>query len=412
MNRLVFFLVLALFIFANILNQMEAEAGDTASIPHLSASEWKEDLLFFKAQVEQHHRDPFNRVSKQELDAEFQRVIARLGKMGDVDVVLELQALAAIIGDGHTFVSTDRYRSFPLRVFWYGDDLRVTAASADLRKILGTRLVAINGIPVNEASERLNRIIPQGESRWYRLDASATIISQVEPLVALKIVRPDGSGMWTFLHDDGREERIRVAPSSKPLLSAFSTTPLHLQNPDQPLWVTLLPDQVTGYVSFRSYKDLDATSERLKELIQREQLQRLIVDLRHNRGGNYTHGRKFIIELIQFSPAINRTGSLYVVTGRHTFSAAMTNATDFRRETEAILVGEPTAAKPYGYQENYFFELPNSRLSVSVAQLHYRFGSPDEEAVFPDKRIEPNWRMDHEGDDAVLHWILSQPLRQ
>ena len=70
----------------------------------------------------------------------------------------------------------------------------------------------------------------------------------------------------------------------------------------------------------------------------------------------------------------------------------MTNVTDFRRETEAILVGEPTGARPNGYQENYWFTLPLSHLRVSRALLKYRFQPHQEtDAVFPDERIDPDW---------------------
>lgn len=55
------------------------------------------------------------------------------------------------------------------------------------------------------------------------------------------------------------------------------------------------------------------------------------------------------------------------VIGRNTLSAAMTNAADFLKETNAILVGEPTGARPNGWQEKGQFTLPNSHLVVSVS---------------------------------------------
>ncbi len=88
----------------------------------------------------------------------------------------------------------------------------------------------------------------------------------------------------------------------------------------------------------------------------------------------------------------------------------MTNITDFRRETEAILVGEPTGARPNGYQENHLFTLPLSKLRVSCSMLKYRF-RPDSEtdAVFPDQRIDPDLAIIKAGNDAALEWILARP---
>ena len=120
-------------------------------------------------------------------------------------------------------------------------------------------------------------------------------------------------------------------------------------------------------------------------------------------------GREYLIDKIIFMPAINRTGHLFVITGRGAFSAGMTNITDFRRETEAILVGEPAGGRPNGYQENYLFTLPLSKLRVSCSMLRYRF-QPDSEAdtVLPDQRIDPDWSLFRTGKDAALQWILAR----
>jgi hypothetical protein len=88
----------------------------------------------------------------------------------------------------------------------------------------------------------------------------------------------------------------------------------------------------------------------------------------------------------------------------------MTNITDFRRETEAILVGEPTGARSNGYQENHMFTLPASKLRVSCSMLKYRFQPGSEaDAVFPDRRIDPDWQSFKTGTDAALQWILAMP---
>lgn len=166
------------------------------------------------------------------------------------------------------------------------------------------------------------------------------------------------------------------------------------------------------YVDFRSYQDLKEETQHLFELIaQYPQAKRLIIDMRWNRGGNYMLGREYLVSRITFLPQFNRAGRLFVITGRETFSAAMTNVTDFRRETEAIIAGEPTGARPNTYMENGWFTLPFSAIWVSCAILHYRFQPlVNSAAVFPDHRIDPDWNAWRAGADAAMDWILSQPL--
>jgi hypothetical protein len=134
----------------------------------------------------------------------------------------------------------------------------------------------------------------------------------------------------------------------------------------------------------------------------------LIVDMRENGGGNYAHGREYLLYGIQARRSLNRRGFLYVITGRGTFSAGMTNAIDFRRETEALLVGEPPGARPNGFQENFWFTLPHSQLRVSVATNYYRFADADSPVIVPDRRFDPSWAEHKSGRDAVTDWILQR----
>jgi hypothetical protein len=88
----------------------------------------------------------------------------------------------------------------------------------------------------------------------------------------------------------------------------------------------------------------------------------------------------------------------------------MANAADFRNDLHAILVGEPTGARPNGYQENRAFSLPNSHLDVSYSTRLYKFQEQDTPGIMPDKRIDPDWLSYRRGRDPVLAWILKQPL--
>jgi C-terminal processing protease CtpA/Prc len=135
------------------------------------------------------------------------------------------------------------------------------------------------------------------------------------------------------------------------------------------------------YVDFRSYQDLQEQTARLWTFIAQRPAKRLIIDMRWNGGGNFMHGRQYLVSKITFMPQINRAGRLFVIIGRRTFSAGMTNVTDFRRETEAVIVGEPTGGRPNGYQENHWFTLPLSKIRVSCATLKYRFQPYDDSSA-------------------------------
>src|SRR5262245_41222124 len=86
----------------------------------------------------------------------------------------------------------------------------------------------------------------------------------------------------------------------------------------------------------------------------------------------------------------------------------MVNAIDFRKETNAILVGEPIGERPNSYSANDEMTLPNSRLVVSYSTRYYKFLEEDAPAVQPDKRIDPNWADFQAGRDPVMEmWTAS-----
>jgi hypothetical protein len=68
-----------------------------------------------------------------------------------------------------------------------------------------------------------------------------------------------------------------------------------------------------------------------------------------------------------------------------TFSAAMSNAAQFRAMTNAMQVGQPIGERPNSYQEPKQFRLPNSDLVVRYSTRYYKFVEGRDNVVAPDK---------------------------
>ena len=114
---------------------------------------------------------------------------------------------------------------------------------------------------------------------------------------------------------------------------------------------------------------------------------------------------------IRDMPTINKKGHLFVLIGANTFSAAMSNATHFRYQTKAILVGRSIGEKPNSYQEPRSFILPNSHLTVRYSTKFYKFIESGENIVRPDKEIEYTWEDYMGGNDPALEWVLHYPAK-
>jgi hypothetical protein len=328
-----------------------------------------------------------------------------------------MKQIAASIGDGHTGVHIPpNFRLYPLGLYWFGRELRVTAATREYKTAIGARVVKIGGLDIDEVQRRVQSCFPtaENENEWYVMSTSPFFIVRPEVLQALAVVPDLGPASFTFEGEQGKQFALDVTPVipdpslNSRMLRVTASEPLFRQRPGETFWFTYLPDSQTVYVSFRGYKSLGENARKLFQFVDSNPTRRLVVDMRQNGGGDFFEGHRHLIQPVKQRPGINKKGHLFVVIGRRTFSAAMVNAIDFRNETEAILVGEPIGERPNSYSENDEMTLPNSRIVVSYSTRYYKFLAEDAPAVMPDKRIDPNWEDYKSGRDPIMGWILSQ----
>ena len=136
----------------------------------------------------------------------------------------------------------------------------------------------------------------------------------------------------------------------------------------------------------------------------------LIIDLRDNGGGDFYIGLALSSEILM-TDSIDWNDGVYVLTGRHTYSAAMSNAVQFRQILNARLIGEPTGGNPVSYSELGQFKLPNSQRTVLYSMRHYRFQAEDTKGVQPDVFVETSAEDFIAGHDPVLAWVTSDVQR-
>jgi hypothetical protein len=394
-------------------------AQTTRDSAPLSQADWREDVRYFAKELPKRHKNLYHATTREQFERAVAELDAALPSLQDHQIIVRLQQIAATVGDGHTGVHLpSSFRIYPISLYQFGRDLRVVAAAKDHQGALGTRLVKVAGMGIDEVLARVRTCFPSAanENEWYVMGTTPAFIVRPEVLHALGVVPDLGSAPFTFEDDQGRQVTLTINPIALPapaggnvslgLMPAAASQPLYRQKPGEPFWFTYLPDSQTTYVSFRKYGSLGAHAKALFAFIDGHPTKRLVIDMRQNGGGDFFEGRKHMIAPLKQRPALNQKGRLFVVIGRNTFSAAMANAVDFRNETNAILVGEPIGERPNSYSENDEMTLPHSRVVVSYSTKYYKFVEEDVPAVMPDERIDPDWPAFLAGRDPVMDWIL------
>jgi hypothetical protein len=394
------------------------QQGEAPRQASLTREQWRQDLQYLARELPRRHRNAFHTVSREQ----FERAVAELGvaipSLQDHEIIIGLMRILAMVGDAHTSLSMPRtFRRYPLNLYWFGNELRVTRTTSASARALGARVVGIGELSVEDAAARLNGLIANENEYWVRY-LNGLYMPYAEALHALRILPEVRRGRWTFEDAQGRFSLDMETISQEGRIEWLSTlreAPLYRQRQDEPIWFTTIPNTQTVYVSLQGNPEnrvFDRVSDELFREIDRLQANRVIVDFRLNRGGDFNKVRRFLIPRLRQRPAFRRRGSLFVITGRATQSAAMVNSIDLRRELNAILVGEPTGGRPNSYSENDRMRLPNSQMGISYSTRYYQFQEQDTPAVMPDQMIETTWDAYRAGRDPVMEWILAQPIGQ
>jgi C-terminal processing protease CtpA/Prc len=116
---------------------------------------------------------------------------------------------------------------------------------------------------------------------------------------------------------------------------------------------------------------VEAFSKRLFFFVEENRVDRFILDLRLNRGGNGQRNRPLLLEIIRCSK-IDQKGKLFTIIGRGTWSAAQILVCELEGYTNTLFGGEPTGGKVNSFGDSHKILLPNSGITVRVSTLWWQ----------------------------------------
>jgi C-terminal processing protease CtpA/Prc len=141
---------------------------------------------------------------------------------------------------------------------------------------------------------------------------------------------------------------------------------------------------IYGAVGSDEDNPIDAFAAEMFAFIEANEVDRLIIDVRNNGGGDNTFNAPLVHGVI--ASRVNRPGGVYVLTGRQTFSAAQNFANWMERHTQALFVGEPTGGRPNHFGDAEIYPLPETQTVVLISTLRWQdsFDSDPRPWIRPD----------------------------
>jgi hypothetical protein len=389
-------------------------AGSGGSVVgQTDAARWREDLKVFADELPRLHRNLFDHMTREEFDAAVGRLDERIPSMEVADITAELTRIVGMVGDGHTrLVELSGpvmlgWRRYPVRFALFADGLFVEAASPDHATLVGRRVKQIGAMDADKAVAAVTPFVPRDNSMNARQRVPG-YLAFAEILRAAGVTA-DRSTISLVVDGPGGEitTRLDAVSASAPVQwmtmrdEAKGPTPRWAPRPGNPYWFEYLPETRILYVQFNAVADkpdepLEAFWDRVFRTVADQPVERFVLDLRQNGGGDNTLNRSLIHHLIR-SDKINKRGSLFALIGRRTFSAATALAVDLEKHTNVLFVGEPTGGHPNHDTDAGRLVLPNSGLRISYSPFFWDYSFPGDTRVW----IAPHLAVDLSSDDYV-----------
>jgi hypothetical protein len=422
---------IALVAISVLATSVSVAAAQTSSDSARNAG-WRSDIAYYLEQMRRQHYVYRSRPLPPAMLTAAQRLSANVPRYSDERMLAEFEHLASFAGDGHTYMlpfGAQRVGAhmLPLRLFQFSDGLYVVDALNDSgQKWIGSRVLKIGS---RSAEEVINAMRPtlSVDNRFGYLWVGPPLLSFAGYLEKFAGVTPGASVPLTLRTRTGDVVHVNVPLMPAPPLRGIPKlppskvpgappAPLYLKNVPQNFWFTPLAGDSVLYVQFNQVADapdesLAAFAGRLGDTLAARPPRTVIIDVRHNNGGNLMLLTPLVTALHNYESS-RRDARIYVLMGRNTFSAAQVFLGRMDRETNATFAGEPSSSRPNFVGEESPVQLPWSGAIGSISdRYHETIPGDKREWIAPTVRYIPSARDYFANKDPLLDLVVLDSRR-
>jgi len=398
----------------------------------ITVADWQSDLRFLQQTIHKDYPFLFHKITAAEFDAEVDKLYNAMPAMQEHERAAGLVRMVALLKYGHTALrwreSPSRYHSAPINFYWFSDGIYVEGVSKNYAPILGAKLVRVEGVPVMQALEAVKPLVSAENEQFFKA-YGLDYLGNPEALHAQHVTKALKKNLTYTFEKDGKsfEETVATLDTFAPprdygfikgntdwlTVRDTSTTPYYLKNLDKVYYFEYLRATKTVYVRHSQIQDdpqeaIPVFYKKVFEFIDQHDVERLVLDVRLNGGGNNYKNKPIITGIIE-SKKINQPGKLFVIIGRRTFSACQNLVNQLSNYTNALFVGEPTGENINFYGDNRRVELPKTKTPVYLSFAWWQDKAPWENASWlaPQLAVDMSFNDYKTNKDPVLDACLN-----
>jgi len=415
-------LILILFISTNFISYNIIYAAE------VSTAEWREDLNYLKSELPSRYLNLFPELNQAEFSREIEELKFDLAELSQLEITLRIIEIFNKIGDQNLGLDNTSYlrEYYPFYLKKFADGYRVMEVNKNYKEILGAKLISINGFSLEELKFKFSGLI--NTDNQYALESRLqSFLNLTDVLKYLNIVDQNNTFFFqkgeNYFNVNFEAEKIEnIKANSKQLIELDYQKNELTGKKNQIFYVDYLAAEKMIYLQYNSFdkgfqdkitaehlgqNDLKNSSfkkmeEKLYNFFNYMEVNKFIIDLRYNSGGDYRPGLKLAEKLAAYKDTLR----FYVIIGKDTYSTAILNALNFKYKLNAYLVGYPTLTKVNHFGEVKSFRLPNSKLKISYSTKYYQIlEKSDPDSLYPDIMVEQEFEDFLNGKDTVLKLI-------
>ncbi|TVZ26010.1 peptidase S41-like protein [Gillisia sp. Hel_I_86] len=358
---------------------------------NLTTKQWQEDLRFLQTTVHKDYPFLFVKTTKEIFDTEVETLYKNIPDLEEHEVIVGISRIIALFEYGHSDIGFNQkpfeFHYLPINLYEFSDGVYLQGVHNNYSEAIGAKVIEINNIPIVEALERIRPAVNVENDQYFKA-YGINYLRILEVLHAQGITDKLENSIELTLEKDGKlfTQSFKALPKGETVPTKYShvwkdenwlearnqsTTPLYLKNLDKIYFFEHLPQEKALYVRHSQIQDdpeedISSFYARVFDFIENNDVEKLILDVRLNGGGNNFLNKDIITGIIE-TEKINKVGSFFVIIGRRTFSACQNLVNELDNYTNVIFVGEPTAENINFYGDARPVPLPNSKIPVYLS---------------------------------------------
>ncbi len=388
--------------------------------------DWDYEIDLLGRELAKKHPDLFFQTDSTWFFHEMRQLAAQTAGKTTFQISVRLQQVLALMGDAQTRINyhymIEKSQILPFKSYWFEDGIYMMETDRMYEALLGKKLIAINGVSIEVVIDSLATLL---------VNKNPSVVKNSIPRMLTWFQLHEYFGFatgddisLTLRKSSGEEIEVVInLPAEPGEMLALQPKPMPLGWQDQKsfFWDHYLEDEHLYYIQYNrcwsreveeehgsgasalfmpSFKDFE---KQVLPVLRKKKIDRLVFDMRFNRGGYAPQGTEFIRKICKSLP--REHGDIFVLIGRTTRASAIINTVDLINSAEVVLVGEETGGKPNFFGEVRRFVLPESRIIVSHSTKSFRLLDEDLPTIAPDLMVPIDYESYMKGIDPAIEAV-------